>query len=81
MDPLLLAADILDVFVMILFADVLLSWVLRPNQFPLNYTRQLTEPLYAPLRQLIDPQKMGGLDLSPLVWIFGLHIISQMLRG
>ena len=75
----IIIGQLIDVFVIILFIDVILSWVMRPHQFPLNYTRQLTEPMYAPIRQIIDPQKMGGLDLSPLVWIFGLQILGNML--
>ena len=69
----------LDVLVMILFIDVLLSWVLQPHQFPLNYTRTLTEPMYEPLRKFLNPQQMGGLDLSPLIWIIGLQILRGVL--
>jgi len=77
----LLVTQLIDVFVYLLFADVLLSWVLQPHQFPLNYTRTLTEPMYAPLRKLMNPQQMGGLDLSPLIWIIGLQILGWMLGG
>lgn len=77
----LLVTQFIDVLVFLLFADVLLSWVLQPHQFPLNYTRTLTEPMYAPLRKLINPQQMGGLDLSPLIWIIGLQILGGMLGG
>ena len=69
----------IDVLVMILFIDVICSWLMQPHQFPLNYTRALTEPMYAPIRKLLNPQSMGGLDLSPLVWIFGLQILAGML--
>jgi uncharacterized protein YggT (Ycf19 family) len=74
-----LIGSFLDVLVMILFIDVLLSWVLQPHQFPLNYTRTLTEPMYAPLRKLLNPQQTGGLDLSPLIWIIGLQVLGGML--
>ncbi|MEE2828237.1 MAG: YggT family protein [Myxococcota bacterium] len=74
-----LIGQVIDLIVLFLFVDVILSWVLRPHQFPLNYTRQLTEPMYAPVRQLLDPRRTGGLDLSPLVWIFGLQILGGML--
>ena len=77
----LLVTQFIDVLVVLLFADVLLSWVLQPHQFPLNYTRTLTEPMYAPLRKLMNPQQMGGLDLSPLIWIIGLQILGGMLGG
>ena len=77
----LLVSQFIDVLVFLLFADVLLSWVLQPHQFPLNYTRTLTEPMYAPLRKLINPQQMGGLDLSPLIVLVGLQLILILVVG
>ena len=57
--------------------DVLLRWVQNPRQAPLKWTMQLTEPLYAPIRRVIPP--MAGLDLSPLVLILGLQLLSTVL--
>ena len=57
--------------------DVLLRWVQTPAQAPLKWTMQLTEPLYAPIRRVIPP--MAGLDLSPLVLILGLQLLSTVL--
>jgi len=51
--------------------------VQQPNQAPLKWTMQLTEPLYAPLRAVIPP--IQGLDLSPLVLILGLRLLSGVL--
>lgn len=66
----------------IIFVDVILSWVRTdPYAFPRNFTRQITEPLYTPIRAILDPQKMGGLDLSPMIIIILLNSLSGWLRG
>ena len=75
-----LIVELLDLLCLLLVVDAVLSWVVRsPQDFPRNYTTQLTEPLYAPLRKALDPQKTGGLDLSPLIWIFGLQFVASFL--
>jgi len=61
----------------IVIFDVLLRWVQRPHQAPLKWTMQVTEPLYAPIRNALP--SMGGLDLSPLVLIVGLNLLQMLL--
>lgn len=79
-------AGLIDVVLLVLeiivFADVILSWV-KPNpyEFPRNLTTQVTDPLCAPIRKLIDPQKLGGLDLSPMIIILILSFMRRMLAG
>ncbi|MCP4873755.1 MAG: YggT family protein [Proteobacteria bacterium] len=77
----LMIAQLLHFMSGLLLIEALLSWVVGPDDFPRNYTRQLTEPLYTPLRKVIDPQRMGGLDLSPLVYIFGLEILASAIAS
>jgi len=67
----------LQVVLGLVVVDALLSWVQSAQAMPRRLTRQLTEPLYAPIHAVIDPQKMGGLDLSPIVVI----VIIQFLIG
>jgi YggT family protein len=77
-----LLAQLLDLLCGFLILDAILSWIIRsPQAFPRNYTAKVTEPLYRPIRKLIDPQRTGGLDLSPLAWILGLQVIANLLRG
>lgn len=73
---------VLDALYFVIFADVILSWVM-PNReaFPRSFTSQITDPLYAPIRALIDPRKLGGLDLSPLIVLMLLSAMSRMLRS
>lgn len=70
-----------NVVTWVILIDAISSWVVGPDRFPRNLTSSLTEPLYRPLRSVLDPQKMGGLDLSPMVLILGLQLLAQALAN
>lgn len=42
-----------------------------------QFLYRLTEPVLAPIRRVLPP--MGGLDLSPLVVIIGIQILTSFL--
>ncbi len=64
----------------VIFADVILSWVMRdPQQFPRNITHFITAPIYAPIHALIDPRKTGGFDLAPLIVLILLSLLRDAL--
>lgn len=66
----------------LVFADAILSWI-KPdkNEFPRNLTTQVTDPLYAPIRAVLNPQVTGGFDLSPIIVLVLLSFMKNMLRG
>lgn len=68
----------ITVYIWIVIIRVILSWV---NADPYNQIVQFfvraTEPVLSKIRQFIPP--VGGLDLSPLVLIFALYIIRNLL--
>jgi len=64
----------------LIFIDVILSWVMPVERFPRNVTTQITDPLYAPIRAVLSPQKMGGLDISPMVVLMMVWAMESMLR-
>ena len=67
-----------DLYVIVLLARVLLSWVQVDPQNPIvNLIHQLTEPLLAPIRNLL-PQG-GGMDFSPMVAFFVVLIAEQIV--
>jgi YggT family protein len=67
-----------DLYIIILLARVLLSWVqIDPSNPLVNLINQLTEPLLAPIRNLL-PQG-GGLDFSPMVAFFVVLIAEQVV--
>jgi YggT family protein len=39
----------------------------------------VTEPVLGPVRRALPP--LGGFDLSPIVVIFGLQLLSRVIAG
>ncbi len=66
----------------IIIIRALISWV---NPDPYNpivrFLVSVTEPVLRPLRKLMPPWKMGGLDLSPLVAILIIIFLEYALIG
>jgi len=61
---------LLDLYVIVIIAAALISWV-QPNPYNpiVRFLRQITEPVLRPVRQLVPPEKLGGLDISPIIVI------------
>lgn len=73
-------AAIFQIFYIILFVRIILSWVIQGTRHPVimsiyQITHQLTEPLLAPIRNILPP--MGGFDFSPLVLLFILSALQR----
>jgi YggT family protein len=67
-----------DLYVIVLLARVLLSWVqIDPRNPIVTLINQLTEPLLAPIRRLL-PQT-GQMDFSPMVAFFVVIIVEQVV--
>ena len=79
----LLLADVFSLFITLftfsIIIQVVLSWIVPPgthNQItPLIHS--MNEPLLRPIRQKLPV--MGGLDLSPLIVIIGLQVLSMLI--
>ncbi len=57
---------------------VLMSWISPGRENPLTLLLfQITEPILGPLRRVIPP--MGTFDLSPMVALFGIQFIREIL--
>jgi YggT family protein len=75
----------LQLYVILLFARVILSWFpISPGsamQGISDVLVTLTEPVLGPLRRAIPPVRLGamGLDLSPLIALFGVQIIQRII--
>jgi YggT family protein len=75
---------LLQAYLLILFAHVILSWVPRPPE-PLmpvvTAVRAVTEPVLAPVRRLVPPVQLGGaaLDLSVIIVFFALFLLSAVV--
>ena len=65
----------------LVFIRVLLTWI--PNLDPYNpivrLLYQATDPVLEPARRIIPP--LGGMiDISPMIVLFALSILAQMLQ-
>ncbi len=76
---------VIQLYMIIMFLRVLMSWVPMFTNRPLDpynpVVRVLlaaTEPVLSPLRRYLT---FGMMDLSPMAAIFGLYILSAVIRG
>ncbi len=75
----------IQIYTFVLLARVLMSWVPMITNRPLpldnllvKFLLDVTEPVLAPLRQVCV---VGMIDLSPLVALIGLQILSGIIIG
>ena len=76
--------QIIDTFLLVMqFAIIgraILSWFDRTGQNPLSRVLiQITEPIVSPIRQIMP--RTGFIDLSPMIAIFAIIIVRQMLAS
>jgi YggT family protein len=78
---------ILELYVWLLCAWVVLSWlaafdvVNKQNRFVYlvnDFLFRITEPALQPIRRVIP--NIGGIDISPVVLIFGIWFIQSLMR-
>jgi YggT family protein len=71
---------LLSLYSWIIIAAALISWVSPDPRNPIvMFLRQVTEPVLAPVRQLLPPWKTGGLDLSPLIVLIAIQFIERVI--
>ena len=74
---------LLDIYTWIIIAAAVISWV-SPNPYhpAVRLLRRLTEPVLAPIRQLLPPWKTFGLDFSPMIVILLIQwVVPVLLRA
>lgn len=70
--------SILNVLLIAIFVRMILSWVrVDPYHPAVQFLHRITEPILAPIRQLM-PQA-GMMDFSPIVAYFIIIIIQRLL--
>jgi uncharacterized protein YggT (Ycf19 family) len=69
----------LDLLKILVVGDAVLSWGLAPDQLPRSLTKTVLDPVYAPLRRLLQPLT-GSFDLSPLVALGLIFALQRALR-
>jgi YggT family protein len=62
---------------LVVFVDVILSFVLNPFHPVRRALDSVVEPMLAPIRRVLPPA--GGLDFSPAVLMILIQIIGRLL--
>lgn len=77
-----------DIYVAIIILQVALSWLIafdvinaenQKAQNLIGLLKKATDPVYKPIQKYIP--SIGGIDITPIVVIFGLTFVSNMLIG
>ena len=72
---------IISLYKWVIIISALLTWVRPdPNNPIVQMLYRLTEPAYALVRKYI-PTVFGGMDLAPLILIFGLMFLEIFLKN
>lgn len=70
----------IQMYTFVILARVLMSWVnVDPNSQLGQVIYDLTEPVMAPVRNLLPPA--GGLDFSPIIVIILLQVVGGMFMS
>lgn len=73
--------NFIQIYLILIIVRILLSWFQTADwaQGIMSFLSPITDPYLNIFRSLIPP--LGGLDLSPILAIFALQIVSQLLAG
>ena len=83
----MLIDTILGLYVWVLIASAILSWLVAFNVVNTrnravyvigDFLYRVTEPLLAPIRRILP--NLGGLDLSPIIVILIIFFIRNLMR-
>jgi len=73
--------NLLHIYSFIIIAAALITWVQpNPSNPVVQFLRRVTEPVLRPIRSLVPPEKLGGLDISPMIALFLIwYVIPRIL--
>ncbi len=76
----------LDIYIYIIIANVIISWLIVFDVVNIRNPKaanliclleKVTDPVYKPLRKYIPP--IGGIDLTPIIIIFGIYLLQNII--
>ncbi len=83
-----LLASLLHLLSLLIVADVIVSWAwylgmrwASPYQPWVRALHRMTDPVLAPIRRLVPPRMLQGLDISPMIAILLLQLVADVLRS
>ncbi len=70
---------LLTLYIWVIIARCIISWIMPfPFHPAVRFLYRITEPVLAPARRIIPP--IYGLDLSPILVIFAIYFIKNMIH-
>jgi YggT family protein len=73
-------AWLLDAYFWVVVVAVIVSWVNPDPRNPLvRFLRQVTEPVFEPVRRWLPPWKTGGLDFSPMIVLIAIQFVERVI--
>jgi len=71
---------VLMLYIWIVIFRAVLSWVRVPALYTVSVILYyLTEPVLRPVRRFAPPQRMGGIDISPMIVILLILFVDSFL--
>lgn len=71
---------LLNIYTWVIILRAVMSWVAPVPSHPLALILvNLTEPVLKPLRRLVPPSALGGIDVSPILAILAIQVIRYGL--
>ncbi|BDA47560.1 Protein COFACTOR ASSEMBLY OF COMPLEX C SUBUNIT B CCB3, chloroplastic [Coccomyxa sp. Obi] len=71
----------LSIGILLMIIRIVLSWYpqIPGDKLPWSVVVKPTEPVLGPTRRVIQP--VGGVDISPIIWVALLSFINEILLG
>ena len=71
---------VIQFFIIVIIARAVISWVdADPYNGLVRFIHAVTEPLLSPIRKLMPPWRLNGIDFSPMVAILILYFLRTFL--
>ena len=69
---------VLRIYMWIVIFRAILSWITVPGLYPVAVILyHLTEPVMRPIRKFVPPNKMGGIDITPIIVILMIWFVDR----
>lgn len=71
---------LLTVYIWAIILRAVFSWVYVPSMYQVaRFLYRLTEPVLRPVRRLVPPARLGGLDISPIIVVLLIVFLDNVL--
>ena len=71
---------LLTVYIWAIILRAVFSWVYVPSMHQIaRFLYRLTEPVLRPVRRLVPPARLGGLDISPIIVVLLIVFLDNVL--